>query len=94
MSFHENSFHKPATPKVKRSQSPDSNQKNLTRPGSASLINKCLYRLIGEVPKCHGKLSRKAENLEKNQEKWKIKAQAWNREKRGYIQAIENVIFR
>ena len=82
---------KPATPKSKRSSSPDSLQKTLTRPGSACLINKCLHRLLGEPIRCHGSLSRKAELLEKNQDKWKEKAQAWEKEKKSYCSALENV---
>lgn len=84
---------KPATPKNKRSNSPDSLQKTLTRPGSACLINKCLYRLLGEPARCHGNLSRKAELLEKKQDKWKEKAQAWEKEKKSYCSALENVSF-
>ena len=93
MSFTEkiSSMHKPATPKVKRVNSPETLQKTLSRPGSASLINKCLHRLIGDVPKCHGNLSRKVENLEKINVKGKERAQAWEKEKKSYMQAIENV---
>lgn len=84
---------KPATPKSKRSNSPEYLQKSLSRPGSASMINKCLYRLLGEPIKCHGNVSRKIEVLEKKQDVWKEKALAWEKEKKSYCSALESVNF-
>lgn len=85
---------KTATPKEKRSQSPGSCRKSVSsRPSSAGLINKCLYKLIGEPPKCHGNLSKRVESLEKKQDLWKERAHVWEKEKKTYQAAMENVSF-
>ena len=84
---------KTATPKDKRSQSPGSCKKSASvRPSSAKLINKCLYRLIGDTPKCNGNLSKRIENLEKKQDLWKERAHVWEKEKKTYQVAMESVI--
>ena len=63
---HNQSNYKTATPDRRSRSSAIKN--NSARPSSAKMISKCLYKLIGENPKCHGQLSKKIVNLEKKQE--------------------------
>ena len=90
---HHKESEKTATPKERRSRSPATGIKSGSgRPSSARLINKCLYKIIGEIPKCHGRLSKRVENLEKKQDLWRERSQVWEKERKSYQIAIENVI--
>lgn len=83
---------KPITPRAKGSISPTEAMKSSSaRPSSANLISKCLYKIIGGVPKCHGGLSKKITNLEKKQDQWRERAMIWDKEKKTYKIALENV---
>lgn len=86
---------KPATPRAKRSASPiEALKSSSQRPSSANLISKCLYKIIGEAPRCHGSLSKKITNLEKRQDQWKERALIWDKEKKAYQSTLENVRFK
>lgn len=86
---------KPGTPRGKRAVSPIEGQRNFSvRPSSAKLISRCLYKIIGDTPKCHGNIMRKIDNLEKKQEMWRERAQVWDREKRNYQMTLECVFFK
>jgi hypothetical protein len=88
-----NSHLKNSTPKERRSQSPATIKNSSLRPNSARLVSKCLYKLIGEIPKSHGHLSKRIENLEKKQDQWRERAHVWNKQRKTLKNALENVKF-
>ena len=88
-------FLNPATPKVQRHSTPARcKSKASSRATSAKLISRCAYKLISPVPGSQGKLIKRVENLEKKQELWRERATVWEKERRSYKKAIDNVMVR
>lgn len=81
-----------ATPKVQRSSTPGCKKISISsRTNSAKHISKCFYRACPPLQGSEGRLLKRVENLEKKQEQWKERASVWDKERRSYQKAIENV---
>ncbi|OMJ65697.1 hypothetical protein SteCoe_37765 [Stentor coeruleus] len=81
-----------ATPKVQRSSTPGCKKISISsRTNSAKNISKCFYRICPSIQGSKGILSKRVENLEKKQEQWKERASVWEKERRSYQKAIENI---
>ena len=85
---------KTATSKVARNSSPARfSQKFSARANSAKLISKCMDKITSEVPRSQGRLVKRVETLEKKQELWKERASVWDKERKSFQKAINNVIY-
>jgi hypothetical protein len=81
-----------ATPKGLRSSTPNGNRSKMTsRINSERVIPKSTFRSSSQKTSSQSKLVKKVENLEKKQELWKERANVWDKERRTYKKALENV---
>ena len=83
-----------ATPKVMRSSTPICSRSKMTpRVNSERLIPKSTFRSLSQKNCSQKKLVKKVENLEKKQELWRERANVWDKERKTYKKALDNVNF-